>query len=282
MEVHSYRFNYKNVNTEFPFFFASDIHGDEKGFDRELFTREFEKAKKDKARIFVNGDVFGAILPQDIKRYSRGNDPGDTDSKINHAVEYMEDLFLPYVDNIDMIGLGNHETAVLKYHATDLTRLLIAFLSRRRNPKLPPIRHGGYSGFIRMLFTQGEDSRTKTYDIFYNHGQGSGAEVTDGIIDAKRRLYTRSDLVWLGHKHRRWAHEIEPEIGIDRLGKLYEKKRHAIMTGSYLRNSGETDATKNGYRINFAEERMRTPQGTGGIRGRIIVDRERLYAEYTV
>lgn len=282
MEAHTFRYQYRKEGEEFPFFFASDLHQDEIGFNEQQFATDFDRAKRDKARIFLNGDIFGAILPQDIKRYSRGNDPNDTDGIINVIVEQAENRLAPYVDNIDMIGIGNHETAVLKYHATDITRMLIAFLNRRRNPKLPPIRHGGYTGFIRMVFDRTGGANAHALVIFYNHGQGSSAEVTDGIIDAKRRLYTRSDIIWLGHKHRRWVHEIEPEIGINNFGKIYVKKRYAVMTGSYLQSSAETDATKNGYRQNFAEERMRTPQGTGGIRWTAIVGREFLYPEFVI
>jgi len=283
MESHTFRHKYILDETPFRLFFASDIHGDEAGFNREQFSREFERAKADGARININGDVFGAILPQDIKRYSRGSDEnGRNDAIINILVEKIEKLFIPYVDNIDMIGCGNHETAVLKYHATDMTKLLIGFLNRRRNQNLRPIVHGGYQGFIRYVFEHEGGGRVQTYTLFYNHGQGVGAEVTDGIIDAKRRQYVRSDCIWLGHKHRRWAHEIEPEIGVDRNGSLYEKKRFAIMTGSYLINAGKTDASKNGYRINYAEERMRTPQGTGGIRANLIHTRDGLLSEYIV
>ena len=91
MEVHTFRKIYKGRES-FPLFFASDIHGDEHGFDRDLFVREFDRAKADGARIFINGDVFGAILPQDLKRYSRGNDEGDTDAKVNAAVDKIVDL----------------------------------------------------------------------------------------------------------------------------------------------------------------------------------------------
>jgi len=207
---------------------------------------------------------------------------GDTDGKINAAVKTIEDLLAPFADQIDMIGLGNHETAVLKYHNIDLTSLLIAFLSRHRNQKLPPIKHGGYTGFIRYHFTGPHNSHSQKIDIFYNHGQGGSAEVTDGIIDAKRRLYTKADIIWLGHKHKRWAHEIDHEQGMDISGRIYDKKRWAIMTGSYLKNAGQTDATKNGYRLSYPEERMRTTQGTGGIRVNIIVSRGEIYPEFTV
>lgn len=221
-------------------------------------------------------------MPSDIKRYSRGSDIGDTDGKINEAIEKAESLFLPYVNNIDVIGFGNHEVSVLKYHHIDVIRMLIGFLNRKRDPSLPPIRHGGYTGYIRFVFEGPEKTLCRKFDIFYNHGQGGSAEVTDGIIDAKRRLYTRADLIWLGHKHKRWAIEIDPEEGLSDKGNIYIKKRWAVMTGTYSKSAGETNSTKDGYKINFGDEKMRTKQRTGGVHGKIFINKSGLYAEFII
>ena len=285
MESHVFKKKYRALAStpdEMPFLLSSDIHFDEPGFDKELFTRDYDRAKKDGERILINGDVFGCILPSDLKRYTRGNDQGDTDGKINAALKNAEDLFAPYVNQIDMIGLGNHETAVLKYHHIDVTSLLIGFLNRRRDPSLPPIRHGGYTGYIRYQFEGPSRSHPQHFDIFYNHGQGGNAEVTDGIIDAKRRQYTRADLIWLGHKHKRWAIEIEPEEGMADNGRIYTRKRWAVMTGCYSKATSETNATEDGYRLNYGEERMRTKQRTGGVHGRLYIMRGNVNAEFIV
>ena len=285
MESHVFRHKYKALQSApdtFPFFLASDIHFDEPGFDKELFARDFDRAKREKARILINGDVFGCILPSDLKRYTRGNDGSDTDGIINKALKDAEDLFAPYVDQIDMIGLGNHETSVLKYHHIDVTSMLIGFLNRRRSPSLTPIRHGGYTGYVRYQFEGPSHSHPQRFDIFYNHGQGGNAEVTDGIIDAKRRLYTKADLIWLGHKHKRWAIEIDPEEGMNDAGRIYTRKRWAVMTGCYSRQTAETNATADGYRLNFGEERMRSKQRTGGVHGRLYIQRGMIYPEFII
>ena len=285
MESHVFKKKYRALAStpdEMPFLLSSDIHFDEPGFDKELFTRDYDRAKKDGERILINGDVFGCILPSDLKRYTRGNDQSNTDGIINKALKDATELFRPYVDQIDMIGLGNHETAVLKYHHIDVTSLLIGFLNRRRDPSLPPIRHGGYTGYIRYQFDGPSRSHPQHFDIFYNHGQGGNAEVTDGIIDAKRRQYTRADLIWLGHKHKRWAIETEPEEGMADNGRIYTRKRWAVMTGCYSKATSETNATEDGYRLNYGEERMRTKQRTGGVHGRLYIMRGNVNAEFIV
>lgn len=286
MESHVFRHKYRplKINPDkFNIFLCSDLHADESGFDKDLFTRDFDRAKNDGARINVNGDVFGCILPSDLKRYSRGNDSGaNTDGKINEAVEKVGELFRPYVDNIDMIGLGNHETSVLKYHHVDVTRLLLFYLSQFRDKKLPAIRHGGYTGFIRYVFTSPSGGSNRSFDIFYNHGQGGSAEVTDGIIDIKRYQYVQADVIWLGHKHQRWAHEIDPTVGLLNSARVFSKPRHGVMTGTYTKVFSETDATENGYKINYGEERMRTKQKQGGVRLSLSLYRDQIIPEFTV
>ena len=117
----------------------------------------------------------------------------------------------PYVDYIDVIGLGNHEVSVLKYHHIDLVRFFWRSLIGD-DPALPPIQTRRVYRIYRYLFP-GRIARISSTLIFsITTGQGGNAEVTGRIIDAKRRLYTR-DLIWLGHKHKRWAVEIDPEEG---------------------------------------------------------------------
>jgi hypothetical protein len=281
MESNTFTFPRKKPTLELPLFFASDIHRDH-GCDEALLKKDLERAGKRGARIYLNGDTFSAILPKDMKRYTRGSDKHNTDAYINEAIEQAEETFRPYVDLIDLIGCGNHETTILKYHSVDMTLLLIGFLNRHRSKKLAPIAHGGYTGFFRYLTPGPNDDHTQSLTVFYNHGQGGSAEVTDGIIDIKRRAYTRSDVIWLGHKHKRFAHEIEPETGIDRLGRPYEKKRWGIMTGSYQVNIGQGEASTKGYQLNYAEERMRTPQGRGGIHATIYADRHDIWPEFII
>ena len=276
MERAIWKRSYREGDT-FSYFLASDLHAEDPLFDAALFAADMALAKEAKARVYLNGDILGLILPGDMKRYARGSDPGDVDDKIGASVENAEKILAPYVDMIDMIGTGNHETAVLKHNSVDATKLLIGFLNRRRDPKLHPIRHGGYTGFLRLAFDDGSHHRT-SYDVFYNHGQGGSAEVTSGIIDLQRRQNIDADLVWLGHKHKRISVMLAPAIGLNAAGNLYEREKRGVITGTYLRNLDETDAGKDGYRLSYAEERMRVPQGRGGAMLRLTVRRDGVVA----
>jgi hypothetical protein len=272
MESHTWRKKYKDGDS-FALFLASDLHIDDRLFDAALFAEDMARAVDAGARLSLNGDVFGFILPGDMKRYTRGNDPGDVDDKIGAAVEQAEKVLLPYVDMLDMIGCGNHETSVLKYHSVDATKMLIGFLNRSRSKDLPPIRHGGYTGFCRYVFAEDDGGHAHAYTIYYNHGQGGAADVTNGIIDLQRRGYIDADLVWMGHKHKCMSTMLPSTIGVDHMGKIFEAPKRGLMTGTYVKNVDETDAGASGYRLSFAEERMRTPQGQGGALLRLTVKR---------
>lgn len=278
MERHEFRFSYK-AGDRFAFFLCSDLHLEDPECDLPFLRAELDAAVGEGARILINGDVMSLILPRDLKRYARGSDPGDADDKVGEAVERAEAVLAPYVDSIDMIGCGNHETAVLKHHLVDATKLLVGFLNRRRAKGLPPIRHGGYTGFVRLVFEQGARSHAQAYDIFYNHGTGSGGEVTDGAIGLQRRSTTiAADMIWEGHVHKAASKHLAPLIGLDQRGKLSERPRRGVITGTYLRNVVETDASRDGYRLSFREERMRVPQGRGGAMLRLTVRRDGISA----
>ena len=45
--------------------------------------RDFEKARKLNAKIFINGDVFDMIMHGDRKRYTVGGDKYNSDNNIN-------------------------------------------------------------------------------------------------------------------------------------------------------------------------------------------------------
>ena len=262
MEAIIYRKECKEGDKNY-FLLASDMHTDDAGFDSAKWYSDANDAVSRHARIYLNGDILGLILPTDKKRYTRGRDIGNTDDKIGEAVAYAEKVLLPYVDFIDVIGCGNHETAVTKYHNIDATRLLIGFLNRSRSKTLPAIRHGGYTGFIRNVLYRKGDANKHAYDIFYNHGQGGSSPVTKGTIDLSRRTNIRADLIWLGHKHVNISEFMDSEIGLSHAGEVYEKEKRGIITGTYLKNAEQTNASEDGYTLSYQEEKCRTPQGRG-------------------
>lgn len=263
MQVHQFRIPYSSVNDEFNYFLASDLHIDNAAFDKALLKRELDEAVAHNARIFLNGDIFDMIVPSDLKRYRKGQDVlPQRDDFVNEIVRQGHELLKPYADYIDIIGVGNHEAEYMKRTNYDPVSGLITLLQQDTEH---PIKHGGYEGFIVLAFERADGSGVRRYTIYYNHGQGGGAEVTMGIIGLTRRGYIRSNLVWLGHNHTRIALMLPPDVGVDQYGNVYVQERKGVKTGSYTRTVTQYDATNEGYRGSYGSERMRTPQYNGGV-----------------
>ncbi len=247
---------------EFYYFLCSDLHFGNKGQNRVLLKRDFDEAKSVGAKIFINGDWGEFIMSGDMKRYHPSSDAYGTDNNINMTINDAFDFLSEYVENIVMIGTGNHETSVSKFHHFDATQQLIYSLNLKHNTK---IIHGQYSGYIILHFHHGENNSVKRYKIYYNHGQGATAEVTKGTIDLNRHMSNKiADMAWLGHKHTKVLLPSEYILDVNQQGEIIAKERTGIITGSYLYVYHQYDAMKKGYNISYGEEKMRGLQSTGG------------------
>ena len=247
------------------FYYAlfSDLHVDAPTFAKGLFISDAEKYKALGARFLFNGDIFDAILPTDRKRYSRGNDEVNEDAQINARVDIVAKLLKPYVDYIDFIGIGNHEVSAVKYDSVDLIKMLVAELSKYRDPKLPPIQRGSYQGFLRIWFRT-DSGATRQYVIYREHGKGGNSPVTKGTIGIQR-LHTTflADLYWVGHSHndltdKAWT------IFPDTSGKIVKRRKRSVITGGY--NEGFVQRNLKDdmyYRSAFPEEKFLIPTSLG-------------------
>ena len=265
------------------FTLMSDLHIGAPHIDYPLINRELEKAKAKGDRVLINGDVFDMILLGDKKRFR-----GDVlhprlqgrNNVVTAAVQWGAEILAPYADMIDMIGVGNHETAVERFHSVDPIELLLYELEKAlpANAK-HVIHHGGYCGFVDYRFRyRGAGGKNKSDDstggkrwvIYYHHGGGASAPVTKGMIDFSRKdVFIDADLLWLGHKHNRWnAHVCKiscPLVGDD---VLVRDVRH-IMTGAYQKTyvgQSQKSIRKDGRRSNYAADAGLAPQGMGGAR----------------
>lgn len=253
-----------NKQKEFYYFLCSDLHIGNKGQDTKKLKKDFDRAKNLNAQIFINGDWGEFILPSDKKRYAASNDKYGTDSNVNNMIDEAEDFFKDYAHLIKMIGCGNHEVAVSKFHGFDPTKQLIYNLNRNYQGN---ISHGQYAGYITLKYIKKSDKGAQcTYKIYYNHGQGHNAEVTKGTIDINRHMSTKMcNMVWLGHKHTKCLLPSENMLDVDRNGNIFAIERVGVITGAYLKNISQYDAMETGYKLNFGEERCRSLQSVGGV-----------------
>lgn len=220
-----------NLPDNHNFILASDLHWGANNFDYKLFGKMIEIARAENARVFINGDIFDAILPGDKKRWSPSVFPVSVDAYINEIMDKATEDFLPLADYIDWVGYGNHEESIIKYHGFDMLQELVRRLNAVRAMDLPPIVRGGYSGFIDLAFTRpGATGQTKV-TVYHNHGTGGGAPMTKGMLTLSRAaMDVFADVYWFGHIHK-MIFDAGSSYVVCAAGRITKRKRYPIITG---------------------------------------------------
>lgn len=267
---------------ELTFTLMSDLHLGAPNVNRARIREDLEEAKKHSDRILLDGDIFDAILPTDVKRFLPGvleNDLRGRQNILNQVVKTAFDLLYPYATLIDLIACGNHEESVEKHHHFDLVQELV-----RRLNEVPgaDVRYGGIGGYFgyRIQETCDSDAARERenpggdrwwYLIFYHHGAGGNAIVTKGMIGFNRmQTWVEADLIWVGHGHNK-IHDATPvRQTMNSRGKIVERPRHCVMTGGYL-GRGEPDTHEDFMSgkpksVSYAESKNLPPQDAGGAR----------------
>lgn len=247
----------------------SDCHLGAHNFDEALLLAELEDAKACKDRLLINGDLFDLILPGDLKRFRPGvlhpRLQGRNDI-VNAVLEWAYEIFEPYLGQLDLVGVGNHETSLEKHSSTDLVALLLGMFNGKlaaQNSK-HSVWHGGYAGMAIYDFNKAP------FVVYYHHGWGSGSTLSSAAGDWNRLAQIEGcDLLWLGHKHVRLNAHIcklrpplsgfEPEVADVRL----------VRTGAYLTTYGgqsKKSLKDSGRRSNYAADAGMSAHGRGGAR----------------
>jgi len=256
--------NKYSAGDEFNYFISSDIHLGNNTFDHEALKKDFDFAVKHNARIFIFGDILDMIVPSDMKRYNAGNDPFHSSAYFNDMIDYAVKILKPYVNNICLISRGNHEVEFQKRHHIDPLSILWRELNTVRSKEQDPILLGNYLGFINLQYEHTAGGKTASQLIYYDHGKGGASEITKGTIGINRMMSRAvADVYLTGHSHNKLVLPGESIFDISNNGKVYDRKRVGIITGSYLKNVKPTDGDK--YIIDYGYERMRGNQSTGGV-----------------
>lgn len=251
----------------------TDHHLGAANTDEQLIREELGTAAANGDRVLLGGDLFDLILPTDRKRWTpNANHPrlrGRVDL-INEVVEMAEEVFGPYADLIDGVGIGNHETAAERNHHVDAVKLLLKALQLRRSPGLPAIQQLGYTAYIEYgIFTQ-KGVKKDRYVVWYTHGSGTDKTAAGALSRLSKQTQAfAADLYWSGHSHARGqASELMYHAGKNG-GGLISKDVRVVVTGSYLTAYGDQsqdDMKQNGRKSNYASEMALRPHGPGGAR----------------
>jgi predicted phosphodiesterase len=228
----------QKVESEVKLMMMSDLHIGALHNDYKRIEQDLKRAKDEDALIAINGDIFDMILPGDRKRYRSNNlhprmyEAGD--DMIGESIRWAIEILEPYRDRIIMIGDGNHDDSVARFHHIEPVKQLVIML----NGKNGKIKYGGYHGWIHFTIFRGEDRGH--YVINYHHGAGGAAPVTKGaIVFSRANMWIEgADAIWRGHTHTLQAGR-DAKIGYNVMARTPESRiKHrtvlTVRTGSYM------------------------------------------------
>lgn len=227
----------RNGSWKQDFLLRADAHHDSPHCDRNLEKRHLDDALEDGAIIIDGGDLFDAMQSAGDKRggYSELRDEYKHGNYIDKLVEVAAKRYGPYAKNIAVLAQGNHETAMIKHHNTDLTERLVYALNKEHGGN---IVKGGYLNIIRIIFRDKTSSRSKI--IYHHHGSGGGAKVTKGVIDMFRMSVEipYADFWFMGHIHNENIFQVPCEEITDG-GNRSIRKRYGIRVAGYKNEHGK-------------------------------------------
>jgi hypothetical protein len=218
------------------FLLISDIHWDAKGCNRKLIRKHLEQAKARNAPVFIFGDLLdlmgGKHDPRSAKHQLRAEYAGSEDY-LGNVCEDAADFLAPYVDNIALISLGNHEHSYQKHHEISPLTIVATHLKSKtgKSPIVAP-----YTGWIQFKMKYANGGRRKTINMKYHHGVGGNAPVTKGAIQSNRSavMWPNADIMVRGHIHNRFAMHMPVET-ISSHGRIMtDQERVYLQTGCYV------------------------------------------------
>lgn len=237
--VHYVSQEYGPENNQFWFLLSSDGHWDNPDCKRDMMQRHLELCRERKAAWFHFGDFFCAMQGKYDKRSDKTKLrlEHQTGSYLDSLVSTAADWLEPYSDIPKFFGLGNHETAIMGKHETNLLERLVERLNtgKEKNAWL-----GGYGGWIKYQFNRQNERRS--INLKYFHGSGGGGPVTKGVIQSQRQsvFLPDADVVVSGHVHEQYTISF-PRERLGANGKIYLEEQWHVRTPTYK------DEYKDGY-----------------------------------
>lgn len=192
-------------NWEQWFLLSSDRHHDNAHTNWDLEKKHLDEAVEKNAGVLDFGDLFCAMQGKyDHRADTKQCRPEHREGRyLDALVETASEFYEPYKENWLFMSSGNHETAILKRHETDLTERLAERLGRSGgNPVV-----GAYCGYIRFRAVRPDGGKAGSLVLYYHHGYGGGGPVTRGVIQTNRMsvYLPDADIVVSGHTHDSWV-----------------------------------------------------------------------------
>ncbi len=233
--VHEFRMGYE-AGWEQWFLLASDHHFDNPKADRKLIKKHLDECRERNALALFFGDTYCLMQGKGDRRGSK-NDILPQHNQANYIDAVIDegiDFFGKYADVIALMGDGNHETSILKFHETNPIERTVQGINSKFNPE-KKLYKGGYSGYVKFSFFKKNSGGGRiSKKLWYFHGNGGGGAVTKGIIQSQRRsaFVADADIVVSGHVHEdvtsKWG-----KISLSQSGKIEQWMQEHIILPTY-------------------------------------------------
>jgi hypothetical protein len=255
--IHRFDITFSRVGDEQRFLLMSDVHWDNPKANWDKLRQHLNEAKACDAPVLDAGDFFCAMQGKWDKRSNKNDlrpehqNATYLDSLVDTAATFLK----PYHDILTVRGQGNHETAILKRHETNLTERLV---ERLKGAGADHVRLGGYTGYI--VFNVKLAGRVRPIKLHYHHGHGGGGPVTRGVIQSNRHAVylADADIVWSGHTHDSW------HVPIARVRLNQDNTRVEHSRQVHISTAGYKDEYGDGYG-GWHIERGGPPKPIGGV-----------------
>ena len=245
--VHFIEHRFTSTSEDFWVLLTSDRHHDNPHCNQAMEKFHLDQAKERNAPIVDYGDLFCAMQGKYDRRASKDDIRPEHQSGnyLDKLVSTAAKFYEPYAQNFAIMGLGNHETAIIKHHETNLTERLVERLITMTGSD---IKACGYTGWVKFRFWYGKpalknnatgagSSKQKamaSVNLWYNHGYGGGGPVTKGVIQCNRQAVYVPDanIVCSGHTHDEWIFPLQ-RIRFGPTGQLTHDEQLHIKTPGY-------------------------------------------------
>ena len=223
----------------FKFLLSFDRHWDNPKSSHEMQIKHLDEVKSLKTFCLDGGDLFCAMQGKYDRRASKSDvrPEHQNGEYLDSLVTTAADFFEPYAECMPVLGLGNHETAILKAHETNLTDRLVHCLKERTSQK---VFMGGYSTWIRFRFRFGKTKTIRASKVLWMfHGSGGDAPMSFGTLNVKRQgsIIPDADLVATGHSHNEFVVPLT-RARLTRAGRPYLDEQLHVKVPTYKEEYG--------------------------------------------
>jgi hypothetical protein len=220
--------------TEMKLAIMGDLHWDSPYCDREKLKRDLDYCLDNSIPILGIGDWFDLMASKKDFRGSKNTIRPEfkSDRYFDLVTEHAVEWFSPYAHLIQVLGMGNHETSILKHQESCPMTRFVDLMNYKNTTK---IQVGGYGGWFLVRMKMG--NMTANTKIKYFHGSGGASPMTQGSLNLSRSLmqYESADAYVMGHVHYDSSRTIvREEIKSSRNGAFINYKEvHQLICGTY-------------------------------------------------